>query len=172
MAKFNGTAKQARQIQCGRPLRAKQRTTNSAWQAGRKWCLQAKQSVATRQIQHGENVAVLAGKAKMGAVFGRRTSLSRCSHLWHAFGLNLKGFFAHFIVVLFRFIVDFAHFIAISSYRKFFLFYCGFFSSFCSSISSFRGYFSLYRHFILSFCLQKTFFRAFCFFKNFYMLCF
>ena len=116
MAKFNGTAKQARQIQCGRPLRAKQRTTNSAWQAGRKWCLQAKQSVATRQIQHGENVAVLAGKAKMGAVFGRRTSLSRCSHLWHAFGLNLKGFFAHFIVVLFRFIVDFAYFIAISSY--------------------------------------------------------
>ena len=145
-------------------------THNTAW-----WRVWQRNSVAkfngtakqARQIQHGENVAVLAGKAKMGAVFGRRTSLSRCSHLWHAFGLNLKGFFAHFIVVLFRFIVDFAHFIAISSYRKFFLFYCGFFSSFCSFISSFRGYFSLYRHFILSFCLQKTFFRAFCFFKIF-----
>ena len=35
-------------------------------------------------------------------------SLSRCSHLWHAFALNLKGFFTHFVV-------DFAHFIAISS---------------------------------------------------------
>ena len=63
-------------------------------------------SVATQQIQHGEN----------GAVFGRGTSLSlslslslsRCSHLWHAFALNLKGFFTHFVV-------DFAHFIAISS---------------------------------------------------------
>ncbi len=47
-----------------------------------------------------------------GAVFGRGTSLSlslsRCSHLWHAFALNLKGFFTHFVV-------DFAHFIAISS---------------------------------------------------------
>lgn len=26
---------------------------------------------------------------------------------WQAFGLNLKGFFTHFVVVLFRFIVDF-----------------------------------------------------------------
>ena len=43
-------------------------------------------------------------------------SLSRCSHLWHAFGLNLKGFFTHFVVVSSRFILDFTHFIAISSH--------------------------------------------------------
>ncbi len=47
VAEFNGTAKQAQRIQCGK-------------------CLWAKQSVATLQIQHGEN----------GAVFGRGTSLS------------------------------------------------------------------------------------------------
>ena len=49
------------------------KTANSAWQAGRKWCLQAKQSVAERQIQHRENGAVLAGevgKAKMGQCLG------------------------------------------------------------------------------------------------------
>mgnify|MGYP004662392815 CR=1 FL=1 len=62
-----------------------------------------------------------ASKAKMGAVFGRGTSLSLSLSLvartfWHTFGLNLKGFFTHFVVVLFRFIVDFAHFIAISSH--------------------------------------------------------
>ena len=88
----NSTARQqnsAQRIQCGK-------------------CLWAKQSVATRQIQHGDN----------GAVFGRGTSLSlsRCSHLWHAFALNLKGFFTHFVVVSSRFILDFTLFIAISSY--------------------------------------------------------
>ena len=67
------------------------KTANSAWQAGRKWCLQAKQSVAERQIQHRENGAVLAGevgKAKMGQCLGGgllslslSLSLSRCSHL-------------------------------------------------------------------------------------------
>ena len=36
--------------------------------------------------------------------------------MWHAFGLNLKGFFTHFVVVSSRFIVDFAYFIAVSSH--------------------------------------------------------
>ena len=48
---------------------------------------------------------------KMGCLGGGflSLSLSRYSHLWHAFALNLKGFFTHFVV-------DFAHFIAISSH--------------------------------------------------------
>ena len=65
--------------------------------------------------------AVLAGETKRGDIANsaRRKwgvwagdfslSLSRYSHLWHAFALNLKGFFTHFVV-------DFAHFIAISSH--------------------------------------------------------
>ena len=88
----NSTARQqnsAQRIQCGK-------------------CLRTKQSVATLQIQHGEN----------GAVFGRGTSLSLslvARTFWHTFGLNLKGFFTHFVVVSSRFIVDFTHFIAILS---------------------------------------------------------
>mgnify|MGYP004537378929 CR=1 FL=1 len=50
-------------------------TTNSAWQVLRKWCLQTKQCVAALQIQHGENGAVLADKAKMEQ-FGWERSLS------------------------------------------------------------------------------------------------
>ena len=71
------------------------------------------------------SVAVLVGKAntaKMerclgGGLLSLSLSLSlvACA-FWHAFALNLKDFFAHFVVVLFRFIVDFTHFIAISSY--------------------------------------------------------
>ena len=88
-------------------------TANSAWQVWRNGrYLRTKQSVATLQIQHGEN----------GAVFGRGTSLSLSLSLslvartfWHTFGLNLKGFFTHFVVVSSRFIVDFTHFIAILS---------------------------------------------------------
>ena len=38
------TTQQAQQIQCGKPLQAKQRTINSAWQVWRNGCLQAKQS--------------------------------------------------------------------------------------------------------------------------------
>ena len=53
---------------------SKASTANSAWQAWRNGrCLQAKQSVATLQIQHGENVAVFAGetgKVKMGQCLG------------------------------------------------------------------------------------------------------
>ena len=68
--------------------------TNSVWQtfadktahdkfglaSVAKWCLQAKQSVATRQIQHGEN----------GAVFGRGTSLSLSLSLLALFGTPLR----------------------------------------------------------------------------------
>ena len=67
--------------------------------------------------------AVLAGevgKAKMEQCLGGgplSLSLSLVARtLWHAFGLNLKGFFTHFVVISSRFILDFAHFIAISSY--------------------------------------------------------
>ena len=61
------------------------------------------------------------GQSENGAVWVRDFSLSLSLSLvartfWHAFGLNLKGFFTHFVVVLFRYIVDFAYFIAISSY--------------------------------------------------------
>ena len=126
-----------RQIQCGKCLRAKQRTANSAWQAWRKWCLQAKQCAAALQIQHGDN----------GAVFGRRLlslslSLSRCSHLWHAFALNLKGFFTHFVVVSSRFILDFAHFIAISSHLivNFSYFIIAFSRLYCSCFSLYHSF--------------------------------
>ena len=86
---------------------------------------------------------------------------------WHAFALNLKGFFAHFVVVSSRFIVDFAHFIAISSYRKFFLFHRGFISYFCSFFSSFYNCLSFYHSFNSSFHSQKAFFRALRFFEIF-----
>ena len=97
----NGTAKQAQQIQCGKCLRAKQRTANSAWQVWRNGqCLRAKQA------------------KRNGAVFGRGTSLSLSLSLvartfWHAFGLNLKGFFTHFVVVSSHLVVNFSYFIAV-----------------------------------------------------------
>ena len=47
---------------------------------------------------------------------GTSLSLSRCSHLWHAFGLNLKSFFTHFIVVL-------TH---LFTYKRHFLGHCAF----------------------------------------------
>ena len=134
-----------------------------------KWCLRAKQSVATLQIQHGEN----------GAVFGRGTSLSLSLSLslvartfWHAFRLNLKGFFTHFIVVLTRFIVDFARFIAISSYfvvvfshlfacKRHFLGHCAFFENFKCFVflgflhSLLQAVFAKTAHFIILSLLQK-----------------
>ena len=83
-----GNANNARQIRLGK------RGENGQ-------CLQAKQT-----------------KRKCGSVWAGEfsLSLSRCSHFWHAFGLNLKGFFAHFIIFSSRFIVNFTYFIAISSY--------------------------------------------------------
>ena len=80
-------------------------------------------------------------QSENGAVFGRRISLSlsRCSHLWHAFGLNLRGFFAHFVVVLSRFILDFAHFIAITFYLI---------ANFSYFIAVFSHLFAYKRHFL------------------------
>ena len=63
----------------------------------------AKMGSACRRSRQSENVAVFVGRSgqsKNGAVFGWGTSLSlslslslsRCLHLWHDFGLNLKGF--------------------------------------------------------------------------------
>ena len=40
------------------------------------------------------------GQCLAGGLLSLSLSLSRCSHFWHTFGLNLKGFFTHFIVVL------------------------------------------------------------------------
>ena len=111
IVKFSGTAKQTQQIQCGELLQAEQLTANSAWQVWRNGrCLWAKQA-----------------QRKWGGVWAGETSLSRCSHLWHAFGLNLKGFFTHFIVVSSRFIVNFSYFIVVFSrlfaYKRHFLGY-------------------------------------------------
>ena len=49
---------------------------------------------------------------------------------WHAFGLNLKGFFTHFIVVLTHLIVNFSYFIVVLThlfaYKRHFLGHCAF----------------------------------------------
>ena len=69
------------------------------------------------------SVAVLVGetdKAKMGQCLGGGLlslslsfflSLSRCLRFWHTFGLNLKGFFTHFIVVLIHLFAYKRHFL-------------------------------------------------------------
>ena len=52
--------------------------------------------------------ATLAYKAITRIALSLSLSLSLVARtFWQAFGLNLKGFFTHFVVVLFRFIVDF-----------------------------------------------------------------
>ena len=85
------------------------------------------------------------GQSENGAVFGRRTSLSlslsRCSHLWHAFGLNLKGFFTHFIVVL----------IHLFTHKRYFLGHCAFLK-FLNAL--FLGFCALFV--ILSLCKKAT----------------
>ena len=53
-------------------------------------------------------------------MFGRGTSLSLSLSLvartfWHTFGLNLKGFFTHFVVVFSHLIVNFSYFIVVFS---------------------------------------------------------
>ena len=57
-------------------------------------------------------------------------SLSRCLRFLHAFGLNLKGFFTHFIVVLTHLIVNFSYFIVVLThlfaYKGHFLGHCAF----------------------------------------------
>ena len=115
------------------------------WWNGR--CLRAKQSVATLQIQHGEN-----------GVFGRdlslSLSLSRCSHFLHAFGLNLKGFFTHFIIVSSRFIANFSYFIVVAThlfaYERHFLGHCAFLK-FLNAL--FLGFCALFV--ILSLCKRR-----------------
>ena len=79
------TTQQAQQIQCGKPLQAKQRTTNSAWQAWR----------------NGQVFAGEAGKAKMGQCLGGgllslSLSLSRCSHFLARLWAKFKGLFYSF----------------------------------------------------------------------------
>lgn len=86
----HNTANSAWQVLVGKTAHGY--TANSAWQAWRKWCLQAKQSVATLQIQHRENVAVFVGRSgqsKNGAVFGWGTSLSLSLSLPALFGKPL-----------------------------------------------------------------------------------
>ena len=92
-------------------------------------------SVATQQIQHGENGQCLwakQAKRKWGSVWaGTSLSLSLVARtFWHAFGLNLKGFFTHFVVVLSYLVVNFSYSIAVFSYlfvcKRHFLGYCAF----------------------------------------------
>ncbi len=59
-------------------------------------------------------------QSKNGAVFGRGTSLVART-FWHAFALNLKGFFAHFIANFSYFIVVLSHLFA---YKRHFSRYC------------------------------------------------
>ena len=68
-------------------------------------------------------------------MFGRGTSLSLSLSLvartfWHTFGLNLKGFFTHFVVVSSRFIVNFSHFAIVLTHlftcKRHFLGHCAF----------------------------------------------
>ena len=70
-------------------------------------------------------------------MFGRGTSLSLSLSLslvartfWHTFGLNLKGFFTHFVVVFSRFIVNFSYFVVvlthIFTHKRRFLGHCAF----------------------------------------------
>ena len=73
-------------------------TANSAWRVWRNGrCLWAKQA-----------------QQKWSSVWVGGL-LSHCSHFWHALGLNLKGFFTHFIVVSSHFIVNFSHFFVVFS---------------------------------------------------------
>ena len=131
------TTQQAQQIQCGKPLQAKQHTTNSAWQAWR-------------------NGQVFVGRSRQsenGVVFGRGTSLSL------SFSLSLLALVAR-LWAKFKGIFYSFHRSFISFYCKFFLFYRNF-------ISSYRKFFLFYRSFNSSFCLQKAFFRTLCFFEIF-----
>ena len=70
-------------------------------------------------------------------------SLSRCSHLWHAFGLKFKGLFYSF-------------------YRKFFLFHRSFNSSFCLQKAFFRTlcFFEIFK------CFIYALLRPFCHFER------
>ena len=110
--------------------------------------------------------AVLAGETKRGDIANsaRRKwgvwagslslSLSRCSHFLHAFGLNLKGFFTHFIIVSSRFIANFSYFIVVAThlfaYERHFLGHCAFLK-FLNAL--FLGFCALFV--ILSLCKRR-----------------
>ena len=68
-----------------------------------KWCLQTKQCAAALQIQHGENVAVLAGKAnkaKMEQCLGwGPLSLSLVSFLFTIYFVNFLKLFVHLVIL-------------------------------------------------------------------------
>ena len=97
-------------------------------------------------------------KQKWGSVWAGDFSLSLslvARTFWHTFGLNLKGFFTHFVVVSSRFIVNFSYFIVVLS--RLFI--------------TFSHLFAVAFRFIivltLFFYLQKAFFRTFCLFEIF-----
>ena len=105
-------------------------TANSAWQVWRKWG------------------SVWAGDFSLSLSLVART-------FWHAFGLNLKGFFTHFVVVFSHLIVNFSYFIVVFSrlfaYKRHFLGHCAFLK-FLNSL--FLGFCALFV--ILSLCKKAT----------------
>ena len=86
-------------------------------------------SVAIQQIQHGKNGRCLWAKQaqqKWGSVWAGDFSLSLSLSLslvartfWHAFALNLKGFFTHFIVVFSHLFAYKRHFLGHFAFLKF-----------------------------------------------------
>ena len=86
-------------------------------------------SVAIQQIQHGKNGRCLWAKQaqrKWGSVWAGAFSLSLSLSLslgartfWHAFALNLKGFFTHFIVVFSHLFAYKRHFLGHFAFLKF-----------------------------------------------------
>ena len=105
-------------------------TANSAWQVWRKWG------------------SVWAGDFSLSLSLVART-------FWHAFGLNLKGFFTHFVVVFSHLIVNFSYFIVVFSrlfaYKRHFLGHCAFLK-FLNSL--FLGFCALFVS--LSLCKKAT----------------
>ena len=65
-----------------------------------------------------------------GRDFSLSLSLSRCSHFWHAFGLNLKGFFTHFVAISSYLVANFSYFVVVLThlfaYKRHFLRHCAF----------------------------------------------
>ncbi len=125
-------------VRCGVARRSEFGKTTQRSQCGE--YLQAKQHTATRQIcldKRGNTAnsarkkwAVLVGEAstaKMGQCLGGgllSLSLSLSLSLvartfWHAFALNLKGFFTHFIVVFSHLFAYKRHFLGHFAFLKF-----------------------------------------------------
>ena len=92
-------------------------TANSAWQVWRNGrCLWAKWA----KRKWGQCL----GGGLLSLSLSLSLSLVACA-FWHAFGLNLKGFFTHFIVVSSHLIVNFSYFIVVLThlftYKRHFL---------------------------------------------------